>query len=91
MHAGFLKQSKLDKIPSTEHPEAETTSGDTKLNGMDSNSHKPDPIQVLGGMILKESTQWERRHMQDKRYMVLQGLAVNPCYQRQGIATKLVQ
>ncbi|KAK1976942.1 acyl-CoA N-acyltransferase [Colletotrichum cereale] len=50
-----------------------------------------DTGAVLGGLMFKDMTSWEDRHLSGKRYVVLQALATDPRCQRQGIATKLVQ
>ncbi|GKT44796.1 uncharacterized protein ColSpa_04977 [Colletotrichum spaethianum] len=54
-------------------------------------SAPPDPARVLGGLMYKDMTSWEEKHLKGKNYMVLQALATDPSHQRQGIATKLVQ
>ncbi|KAK1589882.1 acyl-CoA N-acyltransferase, partial [Colletotrichum navitas] len=50
-----------------------------------------DPARALGGLMFRDMTSWEGKHLGGKRYVVLQALATDPRYQRQGVATKLVR
>ncbi|KAK1530187.1 acetyltransferase [Colletotrichum costaricense] len=50
-----------------------------------------DPARVLGGIMHKEMTSWESRHMGGSKYMILQALATHPDFQGRGIGTRLVQ
>ncbi|KAF9875684.1 putative acetyltransferase [Colletotrichum karsti] len=50
-----------------------------------------DPARVLGGLMYKDRVSMEDNHLKGKTYMVLQGLATDPLYQRRGIATKLIE
>ena len=49
------------------------------------------PEQALGRQMGTDAQQWEKKHMEGKKYLVLQALATDPAHQGQGIGSKLVQ
>ncbi|KAK1634012.1 hypothetical protein BDP81DRAFT_433544 [Colletotrichum phormii] len=73
---------------------ASQASSDSKSNKEKTLSEKDtprDPARVLGGIMHRDMTSWESRHLGGKKYAILQALATDPPYQGQGIATKLIQ
>ncbi|KXH67652.1 acetyltransferase [Colletotrichum salicis] len=73
---------------------ASEASSDPKSNKERTRSEKDtprDPARVLGGIMHRDMTSWESRHLEGEKYAILQALARDPPYQGQGIATKLIQ
>ncbi|KAK1992584.1 acyl-CoA N-acyltransferase, partial [Colletotrichum falcatum] len=50
-----------------------------------------DPARALGGLMFRDMTWWEGKHLGGKRHAVLQALATDPRCQRRGVATELVR
>ncbi|WQF88206.1 Putative GNAT domain, acyl-CoA N-acyltransferase [Colletotrichum destructivum] len=93
-----------EKSTPTRNPEPETRTDTTAARRQDQveadtpaerkhqDQNAPrDPTRVLGGLMHRDMTSWEDKHLRGKRYMVLQALATEPRYQRQGIATRLIR
>ncbi|KAK1967560.1 acyl-CoA N-acyltransferase [Colletotrichum sublineola] len=83
--AGYEEEPAPVREPVTDAEAGQAKHGDPEVQ------REQDPARVLGGLMFRDMTSWEDNHLSGKTYMVLQALATDPRYQRQGIATRLVQ
>jgi ribosomal protein S18 acetylase RimI-like enzyme len=69
----------------------QTESGDQQQQTDQQPNPTKTPAQVLGGLMRKDLTMYEEKHMQGTKYMILQALSTSPACQGRGIGSKLVQ